>query len=50
LANSKATVLKRLAKDDRVQMIDDFSEKYWCKVIYKGKMGWVKKHLLRKRK
>ncbi len=50
LANSKATVLKRLAKNDKVQMVDGSTEKYWCKVIYKGKMGWVKKHLLEKKK
>jgi len=49
LANSRATVLKRLAKDDAVQMVDGVSEKYWCKVIYEGKMGWVKKHLLEKK-
>lgn len=49
-ANSKSNVLKRLAKNDSVLILDGFSEKYWCKVIHQGKEGWVKKHLLEKRK
>lgn len=49
-ANSKASVLRRLAKNDSVLILDGFSEKYWCKVTHQGKEGWVKKHLLEKRK
>lgn len=46
--NSKATILTRLSVNDKVQMLDGNSEKYWCKVSFDGEIGWVKKHLLKK--
>ena len=49
-AHSSAKVLRRLAINDRVQILDEYSQKYWCKVLHRGKLGWVKKHLLEKRK
>ena len=49
-ADASAKVLRRLAINDRVQMLDSYTQKYWCKVLHKGKIGWVKKHLLEKRK
>ncbi len=49
-ANSRSIVLTRLAINDSVQLLDGYSEKYWCKVIFREEIGWVKKHLLQKRK
>lgn len=48
LPNSESQVLKRLAAGDEVSVID-CSNKYWCKVIYDDKVGWVKKHLLQEK-
>lgn len=48
LPNSESQVLKRLTPGDEVSVID-CSNKYWCKVIYDDKVGWVKKHLLREK-
>ena len=48
-SNSQSKVLRRLSINEEVQMLDGYSTKYWCKVIYKGEIGWVKKHLLQKR-
>lgn len=47
-ATSQSTVLKRLMINDTIKMLDRNSNKYWCKVIFKGEIGWVKKHLLQK--
>lgn len=44
--SSQSTVLYRFQVDDMVTLLDDFSEKYWAKVVFKGDIGWVKKHLL----
>ena len=49
-ATSQSVVLKRLAINDIIQMLDGVSNKYWCKVIFKGEIGWIKKHLLQKQK
>lgn len=44
--NAKSAVLQRLDKNNRLQMVDATSQKYWCKVICDGRVGWVKTHLL----
>ena len=44
-ADSQSTVLKRLRAGDEVDVIET-SNKWWCKVSFKGEKGWVKKQLL----
>lgn len=46
--DSQSAVLKRLAIGEEIIMLD-CPYKYWCKVISKGKIGWVKKHLLQEK-
>ena len=42
---SSSKVMKRLEVGTKVQVVEQVS-KYWCKVIYKGKTGYVKALLL----
>ena len=44
--NSKSKVILRFKGGNKVLVIDD-SRKWWSKVIYQEKVGWVKKSLLR---
>lgn len=46
--NSKSKVLRRFSVNDKVYILDGYSEKYWCKVSFNEEIGWVKKHLLKK--
>lgn len=49
LPDSQSKVLERLDVNGLVQMIECFSEKYWCKVSLNDEVGWVKKHLLKRK-
>ncbi len=40
-----ADVLKRIGEGEQVEIIEN-TEKYWWKVNYAGRVGWVKRHLL----
>ncbi len=40
-----ADVLKRIGEGEQVEIIEN-SKKYWWKVNYAGRVGWVKRHLL----
>ncbi len=40
-----ADVLKRIGEGERVEIIES-TERYWWKVNYAGRVGWVKRHLL----
>lgn len=45
--DSQAEVLLRLAVDAKLEVLDS-TGKYWWKVVYNGRSGWVKSALLRK--
>ena len=47
--DSQAKVLKRLRVDEEVLVIES-TGKYWWKVIHENEIGWVKKHLLKKKR
>lgn len=45
-SNSKSKVILRFKAGNEVSVIDE-SDRWWAKVIYKEKVGWVKKSLLK---
>ncbi|MEM6319908.1 MAG: DUF4041 domain-containing protein [Bacteroidota bacterium] len=45
---SDAQTILRLAKDDEVIYLSD-CQKYYCRITFKGKSGWVKKRLITKK-
>lgn len=47
-ATHKSNVLLRFAPGDEATLLEP-TDKYWWKVVFNGKVGWVKKALLRKK-